>query len=193
MRVEILAIHIAGALILFIALALETVGLRQVSRSRGFEEATPWLTLFASALRLYPAALAVILLTGAHLASNVGVWQQAWVRVSMATLMFVATGGIVGTARVRLLYRRALAEAHTARPIDPRLHHRWLRISVTARGAAALGIVYVMVGKPDFVRSLVVVVIAAAMGAAGAAIRERRAGQTTAGIAAHAASRGQEV
>jgi hypothetical protein len=194
MRVAILSIHIVGVLILFIALALETVGLRQVRRSRAVEEATRWLTLFTSALRLYPAALAVILLTGAYLASNVGVWQHAWVRLSMATLMFVAIGGIIGTARVRALYRRSPTEAHTARCIDPRLHHRWLRTSVSARAAAALGIVYVMVGKPEFVLSLIVIVMAAGLGAAAATIRGWRVGQTTAdNIATYAASRRQEV
>jgi hypothetical protein len=194
MRVEILSIHIVGVLILFIALALETVGLRQVSRSRAVEAAIPWLTLFTSALRMYPAALAVIVLTGAYLASNVGVSQQAWVRLSMATLMFVAIGGMIGAARVRALYRRLLTEAHTACPSDSRLHHRWLRTSVAARGGAALGIVYVMVGKPEFVLSLMVIVIPAALGAAAATIREWRVGQTPAGnIATYAASRRQEV
>jgi hypothetical protein len=90
MRTLFLFMHIVGVLILFGGLALEALGLRQLRRSGTLSEAAPWLLPFSLTLRLYPVALAILLLTGGYLASNVGVWQFGWVRISMPTLVIIA-------------------------------------------------------------------------------------------------------
>ena len=161
MRALILFMHIVGALILFAGFGLESVGLRQLRRSGTVNQAQPWLALFSLVLRLYPAALAVLLLTGGYLASNVGVWQFGWVRISMATLVISTVVGIITGLRVHALYRNSL-KAHTG-ALDGRLRASWLAALLGARGAAALGIVYVMVSKPDGVPALMVIVTSAVL------------------------------
>jgi uncharacterized membrane protein len=194
MRAVILTIHIIGVLILFAGLGLELVGLRQIRRSRTLAEAAPWRIVFTSVLRLYPAALALILLTGAWLATNVGVWPFAWVRISMATLVITTLMGTIGAVRVRSLYQRSRSDGNTARLVDQRLRASWLRASLGARGAAVLGIVYVMVAKPYFLLSLTVILVAAGLGVALTMIPGWRIGRATSDdIAKYAATRRQEV
>ena len=161
MRALILFMHIVGALILFAGFGLESVGLRQLRRSGTVNQAQPWLALFSLVLRLYPVALAVLLLTGGYLASNVGVWQFGWVRIPMATLVIITVVGIIAGVRVRALYRYSL-NAHTG-ALDGRLRAPWLAALLGARAAAALGIVYVMVSKPDGVPALTVIVTSAVL------------------------------
>ena len=181
MRALILSTHIVGVLILFSALALESVGLRQLRRSNDVGEAGPWLTLFSLVLRLYPTALAVLLLTGAYLATNVGVWQFGWVRLSMATLVIVTIVGIFSAVRVRALYRYWLSGAETGGLVGYHLRSHWLPALLSARAAAVLGIIYVMVGKPDFVPSLIIVTTAALAGAIATSLTWRWT-KVTAGV-----------
>jgi hypothetical protein len=170
MRTLFLFMHIVGVLILFGGLALEALGLRQLRRSGTLSEAAPWLLPFSLTLRLYPVALAVLLLTGGYLASNVGVWQFGWVRISMPTLVIIAVVGMIAAVRVRRLYQSLLNAARTGAVLDGRLRAPWLAGLLGARGAAALGILYVMVSKPDGVSTLIVIVSAAALVGATATV-----------------------
>jgi hypothetical protein len=181
MRALILFMHIVGGLILFAGLALESVGLRQMRRSATLSQAAPWLVLFSLLLGLYPVALAVLLLTGGYLASNVAVWQFGWVRISMATLVITTLAGIIAAWRVRALFRQPPNGAPTVGPVDARLRASWLHALLVARGAATLGIVYVMVSKPGGVPTLIVIVTAAVVAVAMATFVTRRSAK---GIAA---------
>jgi hypothetical protein len=170
MRALFLFMHIGGVLILFASLALEALGLRQLRRSRTVSEAAQWLVPFSLILRLYPVALAVLLLTGGYLASNVGVWQFGWVRISMATLVIITVVGMIAVLHVRRSYQRLLNAGRTGAIVDGRLRTPWLPGLLRARGAAALGIVYVMVSKPDGLSALMVIVSAAALAGAMATV-----------------------
>jgi hypothetical protein len=174
MRTSVLFMHIVGVLILFAGLALESVSLRQLRRSATVSQAAPWLTLFSLLLRLYPVALAVLLLTGGYLASNVAVWQFGWVRISMATLVITTLAGIGAAWRVRALFRPSLNGAPTGGSVDARIRAGWLPVLLGARGAAAFGIVYVMVSKPEGLPTLIIIVTAAVVAAATASLVARR-------------------
>jgi uncharacterized membrane protein len=193
MRALILTMHIVGVLILFAGLGFESLGLRQLRRSRTVGETAAWLTVFTLVLRVYPIALGTILLTGAWLATNVGVWSHGWVRISMATLVITTLVGILGAARVRTLHRHSGTEGDGGLVLRRR-GTSWLRMSLGARGAAVLGIVYVMVAKPYFLPSLLVVLVAAGLGLAFAMLPAWRIGKATADdIATYTAAGRQEV
>ena len=181
MRVAILFLHIVGVLILFASLWLEAVGLRQLRRSNTVGEAAPWLALFSLVLRLYPAALGVLLATGGYLATNVGVWQFGWVRISMGTLVITTTVGIIGAIRVRAVYRHSVNRAHAGDLVDQRLRHPWLPAALGARSAAALGVLYVMVSKPYGVPSLMIILTPAVLVGAIATFWVRRGAKAAAG------------
>jgi hypothetical protein len=176
MRTFVLFTHIVGAMLLFASFGTEWIGLRGLRRSEAGEAASPWLALFSSALRLYLVALAALLLSGAYLATNVGVWQFGWVRVSMATLVITTVVGVVMGLRERRSYRRASNVASPSGRLDRRFGGTWLPVSLAIRGVAALAIVYVMVAKSDLVLSLTV--IAAAAGLAGLIVTFRSARET---------------
>jgi hypothetical protein len=195
MRTSILFMHIVGALMLFAGLALESVGLRQLRRSATVSQAASWLAVFSLLLRLYPVALAVLLLTGGYLASNVAVWQFGWVRISMTTLVITTIAGIMAAWRVRALCRQSLNGAPTGGSVDTRLRAAWLPILLSARGAAALGIVYVMVSKSEGVPTLVVIGAAGILASATAALVARRSATILSGGALQraAAARRQQA
>jgi hypothetical protein len=174
MRAVVLFTHIAGVLLLFSAFAIESVGLRALRRSRTAEGAGPWLALFSLALRLYPIALAVLLLSGAYLATHVGVWEFGWVRGSMATLVITSIVGMAGGLRVRRSYRRMWETAAQRGLFDRPFGGHWLPVSLAMRGAAALAIVYVMVAKSELVPSLTTIAAAAALAGIIVAFRSAR-------------------
>jgi hypothetical protein len=195
MRPLILFMHIVGVLILFAGLALESVGLRQLRRSATVSQAAPWLVLFSLLLRLYPVALAVLLLTGGYLASNVAVWRFGWVRISMATLVITTLVGIIAAWRVRAVSRQSLKGAPAGGSVDARIRAAWLPVLLGARGAAALGIVYVMVSKPEGVPTLMVIGGAAVLASATVALVARRSAKTLSGesLQRYAAARRQQA
>ncbi len=140
MFLVILFAHIVGALILFAAFALE------------------WVTLggrpeFASVLqRLHRTAGGLLVLTGGYLASQLGVWRDGWTTVSLAVLVALAIAGAMGGARIRALGLSSGGDA-------------WLAASFRIRLSVALGIVYLMVAKPDFMQSATLVAASALIGA----------------------------
>jgi hypothetical protein len=81
----------------------------------------------------------------------------------MPTLVIIAVVGMIAAVRVRRLYQSLLNAARTGAVLDGRLRAPWLAGLLGARGAAALGILYVMVSKPDGVSTLIVIVSAAAL------------------------------
>lgn len=195
MRALILFMHIGGSLILFAGLALESVGLWQLRRAATVSQVAPWLVLFSLLLRLYPVALAVLLLTGGYLASNVAVWQFGWVRISMATVVITTLAGTVAAWRVRAVSRQSLNRAPTGGSVDVRIRAAWLPVLLAARGAAALGIVYVMVSKPEGVPTLMVIGAAAVLASATVTIVARRSAKTPSGesLQRYAAARRQQA
>ena len=131
--------HIVGAQVLFAALALEWVILRQSDRSRPLDETSSWLRVAA---RLYRAAGGLLLITGMYMAATLGLWEFGWVRVAMLALILIVAVSLIGASVRRL------------------------RFSLAARTAATLAVVYVMVAKTGAVESLLIVTTAALAGIA---------------------------
>ncbi len=162
MFVLVLFGHIVGVLILFAAFALEWVALRQPA---GVRETLPSVEFTRLLPRLQRTAAPTLLLTGAYMASKLRVWDAGWVAVSLATLVILATLGITSGARMRALGRVSIP-ASRAREIGRSDGDRWLVASFRLRLSAMLGVVYLMVAKPDFMPSMIVVVMFAVAGAA---------------------------
>src|SRR5216683_6244288 len=130
--------HIVGALLLFVLLTIEGVGLRQ-----GF---------MAARLNrvLGPISALAILVPGLYMsASQVA---RGWVVVGITASLLIAVGGAatgIGLLAGRLTTRAAAA-------------------SWSIRVGIALGVVFIMTVKPDLVLALMAVAAGAALGGAGA-------------------------
>jgi hypothetical protein len=133
-------IHIVGALGLFAALALEWLAVTQFRRATTASESTIWLRILPYVRRIGPPSMAVIVVPGVAMALTS--WNfLAWPAAALL--------GMAGMIAVGLLLSRRPTQAV---------------LSVEIRIAIALGIVALMVFKPDLMSSLLVLVGAVILG-----------------------------
>jgi hypothetical protein len=171
----VLFLHIVGALGLFVALGLEWVSLAYVRRAATAEQAREWLGVRSWVMRLGPASLVVILLSGFYMMATR--WGGAgWILVALAALVVIAILGATLTGLpMGTIQNAAAAESGPLSPaLRQRLNDPRLWISIQIRTAIALGIVFLMTVRPDLVRSLVTIGTAVILGVASALPMWRR-------------------
>jgi uncharacterized membrane protein len=167
-RSVVLFVHIVGMLVLFVGLALEWLSLNSLRERSTSVKGWPWASVLRALPRYIGAAVGLILVSGIYLAARVGGLDSAWVRVSFSAMVFMAIlGGPMVRSRMRAILRAGSAygedQAVTLRrqTSDPLLH-----ASLRTRVAMGLAIIYLMVGKPDLVDSVLVVALALGLGVA---------------------------
>jgi uncharacterized membrane protein len=178
-----LFVHVIGMLTLFVGLGLEWISLDGMRRSPTLVEASPWLRLITTVPRVFAVALAAIVASGFYLGARVGVLGDAWMRASYGALLLMAiVSGPVSRSAMRMLKRVAsspaggpelTAQAAASSPI--------LWLSLRLRIAFGLGVVFLMIAKPDAGESLLVLVLASV-----ATIVTSFTGRTAPSAAAHA-------
>ena len=158
--------HIVGMVVLFIGLALEWLSLESLRRSTSSQGA-PWVGVLRALPRCVAAAVAVIVVSGIYLALRVGVFDFAWVRLSLGAMVFMAIlGGPVVRAQMRpILHAGNNDREKTPAVLRRQAAHPLLRASLCTRVTVALAIIYLMIGKPDLVESLVVMAVALTLAA----------------------------
>lgn len=161
----VLYAHIVGALLLFALLAIETVGLLRLRTASSVEMASGWMGLMAIMRRGGPVAFLLILLPGLWMALDR--WDTpAWTMVALVAMIVLAGIGIVmtGAAMRRLGPRMGQAQGAWSGELGQAARDPMLVRSLGLRVGLGLGIVAVMVFKPDAVASLVAVVVGALVG-----------------------------
>ncbi|HEX7981409.1 MAG TPA: hypothetical protein VF461_22555 [Gemmatimonadaceae bacterium] len=179
-----LFLHLVGVLALFAGIGLEQTGLRQLRNAPSLAQMCEWMTLLRRLRRLDAPAGLTILASGGYLAAH-GAGHHAWVAAGVIGMVAMAVlGAAVG--RPRLL---AIAKALPAMdgPVPSTLRRLSedpvLRASAATRAALGLGVVFVMVVKPEVIGVVIVFAVALAIGAATALAR---------GVAARGALAGNE-
>jgi len=166
-RSVVLFTHVVGVLALFIGMAVEWLSLESLRRSTTSEHALSWVRLYGVLPRVYGAAFA-LLVSGIYLARGVGLFDFAWVRLSLGLMVLM---GILGGPAVRSQARAIGEAAGKGREIafaalNSHASHPWLRASLFMRAAMGLAAVYLMIGKPLLSASLIVTGGAVAVGLA---------------------------
>jgi len=164
--------HVFGTLLLFSTLVLEWFVLALI---RTADTMPPLLSLRALAAlpRLTGVAALLILLSGMRLTAG-GALRVPWIAVALAAMVII---GVLGAAALRPL-RRSIQDPPDSRAEAVAAWKRhasspFARASLRMRIAAALAIVYLMIGKPALVTSAVIVSLALAIGAVSSVIRSR--------------------
>jgi len=155
----VLFLHVAGMLGLVAALGIEWVLLHYAARTTNSDEAQAYIrpTVILPPLAVLSSVL--VLASGVYLGIHIHAGEQAWVRVSLIALLFIAVLGIFTGARMRALRRaRSIAEIR-ALTNDTRL-----QTPIRIRFSVLLGIVFIMVARTDLVLSLSVVGATLAIG-----------------------------
>ncbi len=164
-----LFLHIVGALVYFVALGLEQASLMSMRGAARVEQVREWLGVYRWLPRLGPLSLALILISGFYMMLTTLGWM-AWIIGALVAMVVIGViGGVVGGPRVAAVGKVAAQESGpVSAALRQRLNDPLLSISMQVRTAIALGIVFLMVVKPDPAGTLITLVIAALVGAAAA-------------------------
>jgi hypothetical protein len=157
--------HIVGALFLFALLGIETIGLARLRTASSVEGAFAWMGLAGIMRKGGPIALVVILIPGLWMAADR--WKfPAWTMVALASMIALAVIGMVvtGAAMRGLGPRLGKAQGIWSPDLAQAVLDPMLLRSLALRLGIALGIIALMVFKPDMVVSLIVVIAGAVIG-----------------------------
>ncbi len=160
-------LHIAGAMGFSVALGLEWTGLRQIRSAIPPEQVRAWMGIFKSAYRVGFVSMLTTFLTGIYMMLTE--WGAvAWIIVSLGALVLVISLSVALTGPQMAVIGRTLATEK--RPVSQTFHslvnRPLLWISIQTRVAITLGILFLMIAKPDWGGSLLTIGIAIVLGLA---------------------------
>jgi len=170
-----LFLHIVGALGFFVALALEWMGLRHLSRATSIGHIRERLRDATEARRVGMPSMLVVLASGFYM-MLIGRMHGAWVIVAFWLLVLVSILAVALSFRRMAAIGRVVAadEGPLSPTLRALLRDPLLWIAIQTRVAIALGIVFLMTIKPGLNGSLLTAALAIALGLGSALPRLNR-------------------
>jgi hypothetical protein len=169
-----LFLHIVGALLLFVTLAVEGVALGQLRLARTAEAARGAAALLKVNRIVGPVSALAVLIPGLYMTATTWGWV-AWIVVALASWVLIAVLGALNGIRILALERSQALLSGSKNPI--------FVISWSTRVGIAVGVVFLMSVKPGAVAAALTILIAAVAGAAvGIALSWVRAMPTANGL-----------
>jgi hypothetical protein len=167
-------LHVLGAIGLGAVIVLEWLVVVRLRSTDSVEQARAWLSFTAVQQWAGPASMGSLLIAGVYMAATR--WGgQGWISVALIALLLIAGFGALNGIRLRGL-GKALAE-HTAR-FSPQLQHQLRNplfvLSLHARACIILGVVWLMIEKPDLTASALILSAAVVVGIVSALPAYRR-------------------
>jgi len=163
MRSLALFTHVLGMLALFLALAVEWAAV-ELLRTTDQARPSPFATRLVRKLPTFTAiAVALILASGIELAVQLSLLRSPWVGVSFAAMLLM--GGLGGAA-LRPLIRSLGSGGDATGAWRRHASNSFLLLSLGARLGVGLGIVYVMLAKPDVFESTAIIAVGLLVGVA---------------------------
>ena len=164
-------LHLVGMVGLFIGLGLQWVASSLLRSSNNAEQVRAWLRIYGLSLPISGSGLLLLILSGGYFASITESMKQAWLLASLLAIVFaLGIGFVVILPRVRMLRavlpdgNTPLSEACRARVQDP-----IILTLIRVQFLLALGILFLMIAKPDLATSLFILLGAIVMGLISAA------------------------
>jgi hypothetical protein len=171
-----LFLHIIGAFGLIAAITVEAIGLRGLRRAAHTDEALIWLGISRGlVMRMAPASLGLILVTGLYMVASA--WgPRGWILVALGSLLLLGAIGAFGTGlrMARIGPGLGRGQGPLSHELRRTLRDPILLISLRVRVAIVLGVALLMSLKPSALASLVVIVLAIALGLLAGQIPARR-------------------
>jgi hypothetical protein len=156
---------------LFIGYGLEWVASSLLRRSTNAEQVRAWLRIFRPSLPISGFGLLLLILSGVYFASITESLKEGWMLASLLAIVFAfAIGFMFISPRVRKL-RAMLPEANTPLSEAGRafVQDPVILTLIRVRFLLALGVLYVMIAKPDLATSLIILLSAIVGGLISAA------------------------
>lgn len=159
--------HILGVLGLFMALAVELASMVGARRARTIEAVRVWSSVSKPLAVVFPLTSLLILCAGLAMTLGVWGWDHAWIDLSLVLLILLSVvGATVNGGHAKRIAESASALGHGAIPPDlgRELTHPTYWTSVMSMAMLSLGIVFLMVEKPDWLGSGITLIIALLVG-----------------------------
>lgn len=158
-------LHVLGAIGMFAALALECACLAQLRRARTGAQVREWAQIGRWLRWLGTASLFAVLLPGFYMVATVWRGGAPWITFGFVALLLIGALGAAASRPLGAAIRLAIADAGPlALEHQARLQAPLPWISVQARAAMLVGVVYLMTSRPDLREGLVT--LATTLGAA---------------------------
>ncbi len=164
-------LHLVGMVGLFFGYGLEWVASSLLRRSTNAEEVRAWLRIYRLSLPISGPGLLLLILSGGYFASITESMKQGWLVASLLAIVFaLGIGFVFILPRVRML-RAVLPEGNTPLPEAARacVQGPMIITLIRVRFLLALGILYLMIAKPDLATSLFILLGAIVVGLVSAA------------------------
>jgi hypothetical protein len=141
--------HVAAVIGLFATLAIEWISVGRLRQSTSYEQAREWAGLWRLLGPVGGPSTLIVLASGIYLATTLGAWAIAWVRVAIPTLVVVGIAGApAGLRRKRI---RADIEARSGpMPVEIRTRVRdpLLVASIRFRATLLAALLFAMTARP---------------------------------------------
>jgi hypothetical protein len=160
-----LLLHIVGALGVFVGLGLQWLAVGRMRGAMTRTELSTWMSVMTTPRVIAPVSMLTLLITGLYMA--VTQWRMdSWPGAGLLGLIVLALVGALMTGRTMIQLGRMLeSEQETLAPrVRSLLAELTLPLALWIQTGLALGIVTVMVLKPDFVTSIAILAIGAVIG-----------------------------
>ncbi len=170
----ILFIHITSALVLFMAMAIEWVGISKLQLALKREQIDEWVKFILPLKYIFMSVGTLLLLTGAYMVSAKWNWS-AWIIVAMLMWLFLFLHIILVTGkRVEKLSKLINSNSQMS---DTELHGFIGTLSLMnllqSEIAVGLGQIFIMTIKPDLVGSVCVIIVAIILGIAPLLLKQK--------------------
>ncbi len=170
----ILFIHITSALVLFMAMAIEWVGISKLQLAVKREQIDEWVKFILPLKYIFMSVGTLLLLTGAYMVSAKWNWS-AWIIVAMLMWLFLFLHIILVTGkRVEKLSKLINSNSQMS---DTELHGFIGTLSLMnllqSEIAVGLGQIFIMTIKPDLVGSVCVIIVAIILGIAPLLLKKK--------------------
>ncbi|GKW47345.1 DUF2269 family protein [Planococcus sp. NCCP-2050] len=163
----VLFLHIAGAVIMFMAIAILALSMLSMLQSKDTENVKRWSGLAVKTDVLFPMSTLLIIVPALYLVFSTWGWGTAWINVSLAALLGASfLGPVINLRRLKGILAAAEAETDMVPSISlmNKIRDRVLWNSVSIMAMLAVGILFLMAVKLALFGSLITMVLAVAIG-----------------------------
>jgi hypothetical protein len=170
----VLFVHVTAVLTLFAALTFEVLSLFHLRRASTLTEVRLWIDPVPRLPQAAANSLLVVFCSGIYLTIRMSAFGEAWPKVTIAALLFVAPIAAITGTRMRAIRRTCAIGTAINSELRGRLHDPVLKVSLDIRIAVILGIVLLMGAKPELWESVGIVGASLVLGFLPSLLASRR-------------------
>jgi hypothetical protein len=185
----VLFLHVSGAIGYFVSIGTWLFGLVSLRRAQRVEQVRAIVHLVGLSGPLFGISVLLILAAGLYMAFTAWSLQTGWIAVALVSLVLMAP---LGTAliepRRRAIERlaRETPDGPLPQSLEQLIYDPVLFTALQTIAVLLFGIVFLMTTKPSLAGSLIVIVVALALGLASGLLVSRMTRTRWQNVAAHA-------